>query len=499
MRGMDHDLIEIVEHLGSPRVLLVGDFILDKYTFGACTRVSPEAPVPILRIEREETRLGGAGGVAADLVALGAKVACCGLLGEDAAGRTVLAELAAIGADASGLCVEPGRPTTTKQRMVGLAQGRHPHQMMRIDAETTAPPTDATAERMLAFIRSRAPDCDAVVIEDYAKGALAEPICSATIAAARSAGVPVVIDPALQDGYAQYAGANCITPNRTEAEDLAGCRIADAAGAAKAAAAIRDGLGLEAVVVTLDKEGAYLLTAAGGAAIPTRARHVYDTTGAGDMVISAIAVALGAKVAYPDAVRLANVAAGIEVEKFGAQTVPRAELLARLYAEHHSTLGKLLERGQLLRELQRLQALGRRIVFTNGCFDVFHLGHIKYLQFARDQGDVLVVGLNSDASVRELKGAGRPICGEQERAGLLAGLSCVDFITIFPETSVLPLVKEVRPDVLVKGGDYDVAGVVGHEVVAAYGGRVVLAPKIEGLSSSSLVERIVEKYRQQTP
>jgi D-beta-D-heptose 7-phosphate kinase/D-beta-D-heptose 1-phosphate adenosyltransferase len=276
-------------------------------------------------------------------------------------------------------------------------------------------------------------------------------------------------------------------------------KITDAASVHRAAAAIRDGLGLGSVVVTLDREGAYLLTADGGMAIPTHARHVYDTTGAGDMVISAIAVALGGGVGYPDAVRLANVAAGLEVEKFGAQTVSRDEILARLCAEYHSTLDKLMDLPRLLRELERLRKLGRRIVFTNGCFDVFHLGHIKYIEYARRQGDVLVVGLNSDASVRALKGPNRPICGEQERAGLLAALSSVDFIVIFPETSVLPLIEQVRPDVLVKGGDYTVEGVVGHEVVLGYGGKVVLAPQLEGLSTSNLVERILEKYNQKAP
>ena len=491
---MPDKLIEIVESLGRPRVLLVGDFILDKYVFGECTRVSPEAPVPILKIERIEQRLGGAGSVAADLVDLGAEVVCVGLLGDDEAGDVVRKELATLGADATGLLGETDRPTTTKQRMVGLAQGRHPHQMMRIDAEWTKPPLGPTGKQLVACIERNIGECDVLVLEDYAKGVLADPVCRAAIAVAKKAGVPVVIDPALQDEYAQYSGASCITPNRTEAEDLADMPLTDAASIEKAAAAIREKLGLEAVVITLDKEGAFLQTSEGGVSIPTRARHVYDTTGAGDMVISAIAVAVAQKVTYADAVRLANVAAGLEVEKFGVQTVSREEILARLFVEYHSTLDKVLSRKQLVRELDRLRKLGKKIVFTNGCFDLFHLGHIKYLEFARNQGDLLVVGLNSDASVRENKGPDRPICTEQERASLLAALSSVDFITIFEETSVHPLIEAVRPDVLVKGGDYDVKGVVGHELVLGYGGKVVLAPELDGLSTSNLVERIIEKY-----
>jgi D-beta-D-heptose 7-phosphate kinase/D-beta-D-heptose 1-phosphate adenosyltransferase len=429
--------------------------------------------------------------VAADLAALGAVPVCIGIVGDDANGRVLREALAACGADVSDLLALADHPTTTKQRLIGLAQHRHKQQLMRIDEEASGPLPLEVGETILQRFRECLTDVQAVCLQDYGKGLVTPALCQQIIGLARGAGRTVLADPAFGCDYTQYNGASVLTPNRREAAAAVGMEIETSEDAAQAAEHLRKDLALEAAVITLDKEGAYLAADGVSELIPARARTVYDVTGAGDMVLATIAVSLAADGDYVSAVHLANIAGGIEVEKFGAATVTVSEMIHEIAERYGTANTKVRSLAWVQEEIKWRRGRGQTIVFTNGCFDVLHRGHIEYLQFCRDQGDLVVVGLNSDRSVRALKGPDRPVNSEHDRAAVLAGLESVDFITIFDDPSVRSLVAAVRPDVLVKGGDWGgKEGVVGYDVVEAYGGKVVLAPLIDGKSSTATIERI---------
>ncbi len=483
-------LLKTIGSLGAPKVLVAGDFMLDVYVYGDAVRISPEAPVPVLRVTETEYRCGGAASVAADLAALGATPICVGLVGKDAEGRRLEEMLTKLGADVGALHETADRPTVTKQRLIGLAQHRHKQQLMRIDREAAEPVPIELGEQMLRQYRERLADVDIVCLQDYNKGVLTSLLCQQMIVLAAEAGKKVLVDPTPGRDYAKYSGATLITPNRHEASTACGFEIRTISDAARAAEHLLADLRLDAVVLTLDREGAYLATREVGEQVSVKPRTVYDVTGAGDVVLATLAVSLAAESDYLTAVHLANIAGGVEVEKFGAASVTRAEMereIARLYGGRNDKVRSL---EALLEELSWRRDRHQRIVFTNGCFDVLHRGHIEYLEFCRAQGDVVVVGLNSDRSVRALKGPDRPVNREQDRAAVLSGLETVDFITLFDEPSVLGLVRKVRPDVLVKGGDYDKTGVVGWEFVESYGGRVAMAPLVKDKSSTDTIQRM---------
>jgi len=487
---MYEQLLKTIGSLGAPKVLVAGDFMLDVYVYGDAVRISPEAPVPVLKVTETEYRCGGAASVAADLAALGAAPVCVGLVGQDAEGRRLKEMLADLSGDVSALHEAPDRPTVTKQRVVGLAQHRHKQQLMRIDREVADPAPIELGEQMLRQYRQLLDGVDIVCLQDYNKGVLTDLLCRHMIVLAVEAGKKVLVDPTPRGDYAKYSGATLITPNRHEASLVYGLEIRTVSDAARAARNLLKNLSLEAVVVTLDREGAYLATRELSQLVPVKPRTVYDVTGAGDVVLATLAVSLAAESDYLTAVHLANIAGGIEVEKFGAATVSRAEMereIARLYSTRNDKVRPL---EALLEELAWRRDRHQSIVFTNGCFDVLHRGHIEYLEFCRSQGDVVVVGLNSDRSVRALKGPNRPINSEQDRAAVLSGLESVDFITVFDDPSVLDLVRKVRPDVLVKGGDYGKEGVVGWEFVESYGGKVAVAPLVKDKSSTDTIDRI---------
>jgi D-beta-D-heptose 7-phosphate kinase/D-beta-D-heptose 1-phosphate adenosyltransferase len=310
------------------------------------------------------------------------------------------------------------------------------------------------------------------------------------IEAARGAGKKVLVDPSPASDYAKYAGASVITPNRREASIAAGFEIEDASAAERAAEKLMGMLGLEAVVITLDKEGAFLRAEGANEVVATRARQVYDVTGAGDMVLATMAAVLAGGSDYMTAVQLANIAGGLEVEKFGVATVSIEEIVNDIIGQNRGREGKVRNVESLKAELAWHRRQNKRIVFTNGCFDVIHRGHIEFMRFCKAQGDVLVVGLNSDSSVQAIKGPGRPINNEHDRAAVLAELESVDYVTVFEETEPLNLIMKVEPDVLVKGQDWAEKGVVGREFVEARGGKVVLAPLVEGKSSTSVIEKM---------
>lgn len=487
---MYEDLLKAVTKLGSPKVLLVGDFMLDAYIYGDAERISPEAPVPVLRVTRTDYSCGGAGLVAANLCALGGVPLCVGIIGDDANGENLKERLKSAGADISGLLTVSDRPTTTKQRLIGLAQHRHQQQLFRMDCESTEPLTEQQYARLVEIFEEKLEQADIVCLQDYNKGVLAESFCKQAIRLAAEAGKKVLIDPSPVSDYSKYAGATLITPNRQETRLGVGFEIKTIDDASKAAEQLVRKLGLEAVVITLDKEGAYLKSPEFAEHIPTRPRKVYDVTGAGDTVLATLALALAAGCDYRTAVQLSNVAGGIEVEKFGGATVTVDEIVTEIAYLGRGSEGKVRSVDSLQAELNWRRKQNQKIVFTNGCFDVIHRGHIEFLKFCRQQGDVVVVGVNSDKSVKTIKGPDRPIHNQLDRAAVLSAFETVDFITIFDEPDPLKLIEKVRPDILVKGQDWEKKGVIGTEFVQSYGGKVVLAPLVEGKSSTSVIEKM---------
>ena len=487
-------LIELIENLPPSRVLLLGDMMVDRYLYGNAERLSPEAPVPVLHFQKEELRLGGAGSVAANLAALGAKVSAVGVIGLDETAGHLIHLLKDIGADTSGL-VECVRPTTCKMRLVGSAQHRHPQQMIRLDFEESSPIDSASSQKMIANAIKAMETTELICIEDYNKGAVTPDICRAVIDQARHRGIPVLIDPARINDYRKYAGATCLKLNRPEASKATGLPVETPAQFQHAAERLLDTLSLEAVVLTLDKHGAYIASRAGDRRLlQTRTRQVYDVTGAGDMAFAMLAVARAAGANWEEATALANVAGGLEVEKFGVVPITPQEIAQELLAEAHLHAGKYRSLENLLPELTRHRASGKRIVFTNGCFDLIHLGHIKYFQFAKRQGDLLVVGVNTDAGIQRLKGPRRPIVNEADRISVLEELESIDYLVPFDDDTPIDLITQIRPDVLVKGADYKKDQVVGADLVESYGGVVALAPLIDGKSTSNVIQRILETY-----
>jgi D-beta-D-heptose 7-phosphate kinase/D-beta-D-heptose 1-phosphate adenosyltransferase len=491
----DGDLADLVLRLGQPRVLVLGDLMLDRYVWGDAERISQEAPVILLHADRREERLGGASSVATMLRALGARVCLAGVVGDDADGARVRRLLLEQGIDDEAVLNDEARPTTVKERYIGRAQQRHPQQMIRVDYETRAP-LAADLERELSQVVARQlRRADIVLISDYDKGVCSPSLLAAVVAGARAVGLRTVADPIRGRDYRKYHGCSAVTPNRLEAGLATGRTLTCPAEALEAAGELRERLDLAAAVVTLDKEGMALAHADGRRAVfPTRPRQVYDITGAGDMVLAVLGMALAAGADYDPALRLANVAGGLEVEKIGVATITRDEILRDLrYAgvvHGEPCHGKVRDAAGLQHELEARRALGQRVAFTNGCFDVLHAGHVQYLQEARAQADCLVVGLNSDAGVRALKGPTRPVNAESARAAVLAALEAVDFVTVFDEPTPLELIRDVRPDVLVKGADYNREQVVGAEFVESYGGRVHLAALAPGHSTTKLLQRL---------
>lgn len=486
----DAHLLKTVTRLGAPKVLLVGDFFLDSYVYGDALRISPEAPVQVLKVVRRESRGGGASSVAADVLTLGARCACIGTIGNDLNGRRLLEILQSMNADTTGLLQLDSRPTICKERIVGLAQHRHRQQLLRVDDEWTEPLSEYDYTRLLAAYRMQLEDCDVVCLQDYNKGLLHDGFCRTLIRQAREAGKPVLVDPPLGADYDKFTAATLMTPNRKEASLAVGFAIESIADAERAAAALRNRYRMDAAVITLDKEGLFYCTADTAEHLPTIPRNVYDVTGAGDMMLAMTAVATAAGADLRTSLQLANIAGGLEVEKFGVATVSVDEIVNEILRRHRSNNGKVHDRESLRNELEYHRRQNETIVFTNGCFDVLHRGHVEYLQFCKRQGDVVIVGLNSDASVRQIKGPTRPINNQHDRAALLAAMECVDYVTVFDKPDPMDLIMALRPNVLVKGADWAEKGVVGREFVESYGGRVMLAPVVEGRSTTRVIERI---------
>jgi D-beta-D-heptose 7-phosphate kinase / D-beta-D-heptose 1-phosphate adenosyltransferase len=462
-------------------VWVVGDVMLDEYVTGAVERISPEAPVPVVRAQATENRLGGAANVARQLTALGARVSLAGVVGADGAGETLLGLCEAAGIDTRAVPKLPERPTTRKLRVLG-----HSQQLLRLDWEDVgACPPQVTVR--LASKLAEGPPPDAIVLSDYAKGVLTAETIAAVMRLRGSA--PVLVDPKHTD-FARYRGATTVTPNLRELEAACGRALDpdDTPAIVAAARALLGAAGLQSMVVTLGSRGMLVIPAEGPeSAMPAMRREVYDVTGAGDTAIAVLTLGLAAQAPLAQAAQLANAAAGVAVSHVGAVAVSAAAIRDALAARPD---GKILSRQELATRAATWRAAGKRIVLTNGCFDLLHAGHLALLGDAAKLGDVLVLAINSDASVRRLKGPERPLVTQAERAALLAALTFVDAVTVFEEDTPLAVLEAVRPHVLVKGGDYRPSEVIGRELVEAAGGRVVIVPLLPERSTSSLLERI---------
>jgi D-beta-D-heptose 7-phosphate kinase/D-beta-D-heptose 1-phosphate adenosyltransferase len=459
-------------------VLVVGDVMLDRYWQGATSRISPEAPVPVVKVEDDELRPGGAANVALNAAALGSQVALVGLVGDDAEAGLLADRLTASGV-ASDFVPVPGSRTITKLRILSKHQ-----QLIRLDFEDGFLACDGSG--ILARFEHALPRAKAVVLSDYAKGVLRD--TQPLIRAARERGLPVVVDPKGTD-FQRYRGATLLTPNQSEFEAVVG-PVADDADLAAKGAALRDALELEALLVTRSEKGMCLLQRGHAPVhLPTRAREVYDVTGAGDTVVAVLAAALAAGESMLDAVALSNLGAGVVVGKVGTATVSPAELMAAM-EEHLPIRRGAVAEEELLALLARARAAGERIVMTNGCFDILHAGHVTYLQQARALGDRLILAVNDDDSVRRLKGETRPVNPLDARATVLAALAAVDWVVPFSEDTPQRLICRVCPDVLVKGGDYRPEDIAGGECVTAAGGEVKILTFLPGHSTSNMIETI---------
>ena len=489
---MTFELIDEMERLGTPRILVIGDLILDRYVWGDAERISQEAPVILLREDRQETRLGGAANVANMLRGLDAEVTLAGVVGDDADGKAVAEDLARFGVDCSALVVDSDRPTTCKVRFMGRAQHRHPHQMLRVDREVRHPIRTEIAQQLLNSMIPRLHEFQAVLISDYAKGVCTAEVLRPLIAAARAAGIPVIADPAAGGDYNLYRGATGVTPNRSETQKATGIDVKTIDAAYQAGQVLVEKFGLDMAFVTLDRDGIVLAREDHEPVhLPTRIREVYDVTGAGDMVLAMFGLGMAAGIEPTKLCRLANVAGGLEVEQVGVVRISRKEILTDLLHGSRRVAGKVCSLDELQRHVSARHKAGQKVVLTNGCFDLLHIGHLSYLQEASREGDCLIVAINSDRSVRRLnKAPDRPIFDEEYRAQMLAGLESVDYIVIFDEETPHAILRHLQPDVLVKGGTYSEDEIVGREVVLAYGGRVKALGVTPGVSTTEIVRRL---------
>ncbi|MFO7962483.1 MAG: bifunctional D-glycero-beta-D-manno-heptose-7-phosphate kinase/D-glycero-beta-D-manno-heptose 1-phosphate adenylyltransferase HldE [Desulfobacterales bacterium] len=465
-------------------VLVMGDVMLDRYYWGEVARISPEAPVPVVHVRQKSLMPGGSGNVAMNLAGLGCRTMLLGVCGDDGEGEALASAIASMNIHTRILPVK-GRSTTVKSRIIGRGQ-----QLLRMDEEQTGPLTDDMYERLFAAFEACADRADAVILSDYGKGIFSRDLALRIIEACRRSGTPVFVDPKGSD-WGRYRGATCITPNFAEFARVSPNLIDDDASLAAEAGRVMKTFDLSHLLVTRGGKGMSLFSSEKGPCrIVSEAREVYDVSGAGDTVIATAALAVGAGIDMESAARLANIAAGIVVGKLGTRPIRSEELRQAFYGRMIDGMNKTLTVDEAEEFITQWRSEGKSIVFTNGCFDILHNGHIKLLHAAAEEGDRLVVGLNSDASVKKLKGPLRPVLDQDQRSAILASLKCVDMVILFSEETPIELIRCIRPDVIVKGGDYTVKTVIGHDIVQQYGGRVVIFPLVEGLSTTGVIEQV---------
>lgn len=468
-------------HFDRAHILVVGDVMLDRYWHGGTSRISPEAPVPVVKVTQVEDRPGGAGNVALNIAALGAGASLIGVIGYDEAGSVLQNRLKAAGIRAD-FQLSANKPTITKLRVVSRHQ-----QLLRMDFEQPFDTTDSSD--FVAKAQTLIPYMDALLLSDYAKGSLQD--CQSLIELAHAASVPVLVDPKGSD-FARYRGATLLTPNLVEFESVVGHCNSEQEIVEKGARLMQE-FDLQGLLITRGEHGMTLLRPGQAELhLPARAREVFDVTGAGDTVIAVLAAVIASGQSVPEAMALANLAAGIVVGKLGTATVSAPELRRAILGEQGSERGVVSEE-QLLIAIDDAHASGERIVFTNGCFDIIHAGHVGYLEEARRQGDRLIVAVNSDASIRRIKGEGRPINPIDRRMAVLAGLESVDWVLFFDDDTPERLLRNIKPDVLVKGGDYRPDQIVGSEIVKGYGGSVKILGYVESCSTTAIVNKILQQ------
>jgi D-beta-D-heptose 7-phosphate kinase/D-beta-D-heptose 1-phosphate adenosyltransferase len=471
------------------KALVIGDLMLDEYLWGKAERISPEAPVQVVDVLREDLRLGGAGNVVNNLHSLGCKVSVCSVIGDDENGALLKRIFEEMSVETDALFEGTKRTTGKKTRVMAAHQ-----QIVRIDRETKDFIDEPSEDSIISYLETKGCDFSLFVVSDYLKGVLTPKVLKSVIEVGKRCGIPVVIDPKGSD-FSKYRGATLLTPNRKEAELASGIAIFDETSLGLAAEKLLEELELSALLITRSEAGMSLFRPSEEPLhIPTVAREVYDVTGAGDTVISVLSLGIAGGVSLEDSARLANTAAGVVVGKLGTSKLTPREIMDEIGREHLDTDIKIKNLDSLLEVISVERSKGKKIVFTNGCFDLLHVGHVKYLQKARSFGDILILGLNSDASIRRLKGEKRPLICEAERAHILAALDCIDYVVIFESDTPLELIQVFKPDILVKGGDYTLEGVVGHEIVESYGGRVELVTFVDGKSTTNIIEKVLKSY-----
>lgn len=480
--------IDVVRHFPESQksVLVIGDVMLDRYLVGSANRISPEAPVPVVLLKKSENRAGGAANVAANLSGLGLKTAIIGCIGQDENGEILQNIIAQNHIQTDFLFASQARPTVAKTRVMSGNQ-----QIVRIDDESHAAFSEAESQTLLVKIEAAlAQNPSIVILSDYAKGVVSDEVCKTVIARCHALQIPVIADPKGTD-YRKYAGATALTPNKKETAEACGVAMHETVALLSAAAQLKAQLHLKFLAVTRGEEGVSLLENGEITHIPATAKQVFDVSGAGDTVISTLAAGLAHGLNTFEALQLANIAAGIVVGKVGTVPVTRAELLKALSTEEGlSQVDKICTPETLKSLVQEWRAAGQKIVFTNGCFDLLHAGHVTYLEAAKKTGDKLILGLNTDRSVSALKGASRPVVAEGDRARVLAALEAVDAVILFDEDTPLNLIDMVRPDVIVKGDDYTEDQVVGGLEVKSWGGSVQLIPLVQGRSTSNIIKKM---------
>lgn len=463
-----------------PNILVIGDLMIDHYLWGSCERISPEAPVQIVDIAKETTVLGGAGNVINNLKALGANVSVNSVVGDDSIALELKEMLEKIDVDASNIITQKGRKTSKKSRLIASSQ-----QVIRYDKESKDNIDDDSVGKILDSLTSCISSCDIIILSDYGKGVLRKELCQGIISQAKNHNIKVLVDPKGSD-FTKYKGAYLLTPNKKEAILATGIDIQDEKTLKKALMTLKKEHELDISLITLSEDGIATYDKQ-VEVFPTVAKEVYDVTGAGDTVIASIAYALSAGKNIAQTATFANLAAGVVVGKIGSATVTLSEIEEYEASLHKSTSDAHIKSFEEINQIvTRCSSNGKRIVFTNGCFDILHVGHVKYLQVAKSFGDILIVGLNSDASVSRLKGPTRPVNIAEDRAYLLAALEAVDFVVPFTEDTPYELIKMIKPDVLVKGGDYEGKAVVGTE----FSKELKLVDFVDGKSTTKTIEKI---------
>ncbi|MEE8429874.1 MAG: D-glycero-beta-D-manno-heptose-7-phosphate kinase [Candidatus Desulfatibia sp.] len=466
-------------------VLVVGDLMIDEYLWGEVDRISPEAPVQIVAVDSEDYTLGGSGNVINNIAALGAKVTAAGVIGTGRNGQLVLQKFKELGVDTAGVVQEPDRPTTMKTRIIAANQ-----QVLRIDRETKKAISDATLDKLAGYIENKVPGVDVILISDYGKGVITNTLMSRLIAAARKHNKITIADPKGLD-FSKYSGVSLLTPNKKEAARASGIEIVDESTLAESGRKILETVDINKLLITCGQDGMVLFQQnKAPCKISAEARQVYDVSGAGDTVLAVLGLGIAAGKSFEDSTTLANTAAGLVVGKVGTATISRQELTAALLPTRDSTIFKHKRLSDLPALVQELRKQGKRLVLTNGCFDLLHAGHILLFSASKQLGDVLIVAIDDDDSVKALKGPGRPVIRAEERVRIISALDTVDYVVLFSSEELESLIKIIRPGVLTKGSNYTSEKVLGGKLVERLGGRVALIPVTENISSTSIINNI---------